>query len=214
MSNYSKIKEIIMALNANELLNERIFFVGGTVPYLVSGTVSGRAHSDIDVIADLRDMGMVRRYLKEAGLYDDALDTMTFAYNKEKKDYGINCVIDGISVNFAPFEAADNRLIQRNFLIKKKDGMDALAAVSMENLQLEECTAAFSVEQTVVWCYRLEMIKLMKEKSNKAKDKTDIKIIDDFGYDQAIYEQLKEKTENMKFKVIPKNKILRLLFRS
>ena len=92
--------------------------------------------------------------------------------------------------------------------------MDALVTVSMENLQLEECTAAFSVEQTVVRCYRLEMIKLMKEKSNKAKDKTDIKIIDDFGYDQAIYEQLKEKTENMKFKVILKNKILRLLFRS
>ncbi len=53
----------------------------------------------------------------------------------------------------------------------------------------------------------------MKEKSNKPKDKIDIKIIDDFGYDSDTYERLKEKTKNMKFKVIPKNRLLRILFR-
>ena len=35
MSNYSKIKEIILKLNSNELLKGKLYIVGGTVPYLI-----------------------------------------------------------------------------------------------------------------------------------------------------------------------------------
>ncbi len=31
---------------------------------MVAGKASDREHSDIDMVADSRDMGMVRRYLK------------------------------------------------------------------------------------------------------------------------------------------------------
>ena len=50
MSNYSKIKDIILKLNSEELLKEKLYIVGGTVPYLISNTMSNREHSDIDII--------------------------------------------------------------------------------------------------------------------------------------------------------------------
>lgn len=46
MSNYSKIKDIILKLNSEELLKEKLYIVGGTVPYLISNTMSNR---DTDV---------------------------------------------------------------------------------------------------------------------------------------------------------------------
>ena len=53
----------------------------------------------------------------------------------------------------------------------------------------------------------------MKEKSNKPKDEIDIKVIDKYGYNKKIYNDLKNKTDNMKFKIFPKSRVLRLLFR-
>lgn len=52
----------------------------------------------------------------------------------------------------------------------------------------------------------------MKEKSNKKKDAVDIKVIEDFGYDKAMYSLLKEELKDMKFKTEPKNRLLKLLF--
>ena len=52
MSNYSKIKEIILKLNLNKLLKGKLYIVGGTVPYLISNTISNREHSDIDIIVE------------------------------------------------------------------------------------------------------------------------------------------------------------------
>lgn len=53
----------------------------------------------------------------------------------------------------------------------------------------------------------------MKEKSNKKKDAVDIKVVEDFGYDKAAYSLLKEELKDMKFKIEPKNRLLKLLFR-
>lgn len=52
VSNYSKIKEIILKLNSNELLKGKLYIVGGTVPYIISNTISNREHSDIDIIVE------------------------------------------------------------------------------------------------------------------------------------------------------------------
>ena len=52
----------------------------------------------------------------------------------------------------------------------------------------------------------------MKEKSKKEKDWVDIKVIDDFGYDENIYFTLKEQLKDMKFTIEPKNWLLRLFF--
>lgn len=213
MGNYSIIKEIILKLNANKLLKEKLYIVGGTVPYLITNTMSNRYHSDIDIIVEEKDMDIVRLYLQNNNLYSKKLDSKTFGYNKEKIDYGIDCVIDGINVNFAPFKVIDNDILQRNFLTKQSSGINALVNIIIENIKLEECVSSFVIDQVHLKTYNLEMIKLMKEKSRKAKDKIDIEVIDNYGYNKETYNNLKNNTSNMKFNIIPKSKILRLFIK-
>ena len=213
MGNYSKIKDIILKLNLEKILKGKLYIVGGTVPYLVSNTISDREHSDIDIIVATNNMSDVREYLKKNNLYVKDLDSMMFDYNKAKIDYGIDCVIDGITINFAPFEIFDNTMVQKNFLRKQSNGINALVTVTLENVKIEDCTTTIIVDQTKIKTYNLEMVRIMKEKSNKPKDVVDIKVIDEYGYDKKKYDDLKIKTNNMKFKIFPKNKILRLFIK-
>ena len=213
MSNYSKIKDIILQLNLEKILKGKLYIVGGTVPYLVSNTISDREHSDIDIIVATNNMSDVREYLKKNNLYVKDLDSMMFDYNKNKIDYGIDCVIDGITINFAPFEIFDNTMVQKNFLRKQSNGINALVTVTLENVKIEDCTTTIIVDQTKLKTYNLEMVRIMKEKSNKPKDVVDIKVIDEYGYNEKKYDDLKIKTNNMKFKIFPKSKILRLFIK-
>ena len=213
MSNYSKIKDIILKLNLEKILKGKLYIVGGTVPYLVSNTISDREHSDIDIIVATNNMSDVREYLKKNNLYVKDLDSMMFDYNKNKIDYGIDCVIDGITINFAPFEIFDNTMVQKNFLRKQSNGINALVTVTLENVKIEDCTTTIIVDQTKIKTYNLEMVRIMKEKSNKPKDVVDIKVIDEYGYNEKKYNDLKIKTNNMKFKIFPKSKILRLFIK-
>ena len=213
MSNYSKIKDIILKLNSEKILKGKLYIVGGTVPYLVSNTISDREHSDIDIIVTTNNMSDVREYLKKNNLYVKDLDSMMFDYNKNKIDYGIDCVIDGITINFAPFEIFDNTMVQKNFLRKQSNGINALVTVTLENVKIEDCTTTIIVDQTKIKTYNLEMVRIMKEKSNKPKDVVDIKVIDEYGYNEKKYDDLKIKTNNMKFKIFPKSKILRLFIK-
>ena len=213
MSNYSKIKDIILKLNLEKILKGKLYIVGGTVPYLVSNTISDREHSDIDIIVATNNMSDVREYLKKNNLYVKDLDSMMFDYNKNKIDYGIDCVIDGITINFAPFEIFDNTMVQKNFLRKQSNGINALVTVTLENVKIEDCTTTIIVDHTKIKTYNLEMVRIMKEKSNKPKDVVDIKVIDEYGYNEKKYDDLKIKTNNMKFKIFPKSKILRLFIK-
>ena len=213
MSNYSKIKDIILKLNLEKILKGKLYIVGGTVPYLVSNTISDREHSDIDIIVATNNMSDVREYLKKNNLYVKDLDSMMFDYNKNKIDYGIDCVIDGITINFAPFEIFDNTMVQKNFLRKQSNGINALVTVTLENVKIEDCTTTIIVDQTKIKTYKLDMVRIMKEKSNKPKDVVDIKVIDEYGYNEKKYDDLKIKTNNMKFKIFPKSKILRLFIK-
>ena len=213
MSNYSKIKEIILKLNSNKLLKGKLYIVGGTVPYLISNTISNREHSDIDIIVEEKNMNTIRQYLQSNNLYDKKFDSLTFEYNKDKVDYGIDCIIDGITINFAPFETIEDIMVQRNFLSKQSSGINALVTVTIGDVKIEECSTTVIIDQVEIKTYNLEMIKIMKEKSNKPKDEIDIKVIDKYGYNKKKYDDLKIKTNNMKFKIFPKSKLLRLFIK-
>ena len=210
-SNYQKIKSIILRLNQVDSIKNKIIIVGGTVPYLVSKKESNREHSDIDVIARWEDMPFIREYLNREKL--SVLDSFNLPYNKLHMDYGVYAVIEGIAVNFAPYELTENGMIQRNFLTRQSSGIDALATVTMKIMDVNMVFAETCVDGTSIHNYSLEMVKIMKEKSKKKKDAADIRVIDDFGYDEDIYSALKEQLKDMKFKIEPGNKFLKLFFR-
>ncbi len=69
------------------------------------------------------------------------------------------------------------------------------------------------MEGIEIRCYRLEVVKIMKEKSKKKKDREDLAVIDDFGYEQEVYIDLKRRLETMKYQMIPKNRLLQFFFR-
>lgn len=213
MSNYHKIKEIVLKLNSNKFLNGKICIVGGIVPYLLTGKESIRNHSDIDIIVDNKNMNFIRKYLKENNLYNPKFDTLNFNWNRKKIDYGLDCMIDGIIVNFAPFKMINKEMVQRNFVTKQKSGINAFVNAVVKNVKIEECTTTTMINQVVIKTYNLEMVKIMKEKSNKTKDKIDIEVIVKYGYDEKKYKNLKEKTNNMKFEILPKSKVLKFLMR-
>lgn len=209
--NYQKVKSIILRLCSEENLNGKIIVVGGTVPYLISKKESDREHSDIDMIAEKDDMIFIRKYLEREQL--KTIDSLKFSYNKSHIDYGVDAIIDGITVNFAPYELTENEIIQRNFLTKQSCGIDALATVTMKGINTNNIFTKVDVGGVQISTYNLEMIKVMKEKSKKKKDKVDIKVIEDFGYDKVLYNHLKEGLKDMKFKIEPQNKLLKLFVR-
>lgn len=208
--NYQNVKNIILKLYSDEDLKDKIIVVGGTVPYLISKKESTRKHSDIDIIVNQEDMPLVRNYLNRERL--STLDSLNFSYNKLHIDYGVNAIIDEITVNFAPYQSVGDKMIQKNFLTKQSNGMNALVTVTMKGINSNAIFAKASIEGIQILTYSLEMIKVMKEKSNKKKDAVDIKVIEDFGYDKTVYSILKEQLKNMEFKIEPKNKLLKLLF--
>lgn len=210
-SNYKKVKSIILRLNQVDSIKNKIIIVGGTVPYLVSKKESNREHSDIDIIVEQENMSFIREYLEREEL--SVSDSLNLSYNKMHIDYGVDAVIDGIIVNFAPYEIIENTIIQRNFLTKQSNGMDAFATVIMKNIDMNSVFIETLINGTMVCTYSLEMVKIMKERSKKKKDAVDIKVIDDFGYDEEVYLSLKERLKDMKFTVEPRNKLLRLLLR-
>ena len=57
-----------------------------------------------------------------------------------------------------------------------------------------------------------KIFELEQKKSKKKKDAVDIKVIDDFGYDEKNYAALKEQLKDMKFKMEFKNRLLRCIF--
>ena len=70
-------------------------------------------------------MIFIRKYLEGEQL--QTIDLLKFSYNKTHIDYGVDAVIDGITVNFAPYETTENEIIQRNFLTKRACGIDAFS---------------------------------------------------------------------------------------
>lgn len=209
--NYKKVKSIILKLCLDENIKDKIIVVGGTVPYLISKKESNREHSDIDIIVKQEDMLLIRKYLEREKL--STLDSLKFPYNKFHIDYGVDATIDGVTVNFAPYESTEKTIIQRNFLTKQSSGIDALVTVTMKGINPDNVFTKVSMEGIQLLTYSLEMIKIMKEKSNKKKDAVDIKVIENYGYDKVMYSILKEELKDMEFKIEPKNKLLKLLFR-
>lgn len=154
--NYQKVKRIVLNLYQDELLKDKIIVVGGTVPYLISKKESDREHSDIDIIVRQEHMPFVREYLRRKDL--SVIDSLNLSYNKQRSDYGIDAVIEGVTVNFAPYELAGNRMIQRNFLTKQSSGIDALAAVAMKNIDVDKVFAETVISGITIHTYSLEMV--------------------------------------------------------
>lgn len=191
------IKSVVQQLMSMDALKGKIYVAGGIVPYLYTGRDSGRMHSDIDIVAASADMPVIRYYLKSAGLYKSDYDSLEFAYNTERIDYGIEAFIQNIPVSFAPFDVQGNDIIQRNFSKLELAGFDALMTVTMRGIAVDDYITFHDIEGLRVGTYTLEMVQCTKETTDREKDIRDIREIEKYGTDQERYLRIKPVVQAM-----------------
>ena len=134
MGNFSHLRQIALTLLAQPALSGILYLAGGALPWILSGEDSQRDHGDLDFVVEGRDLPAVRRYLRAAGHYRPELDSLSLPCNHRQADYGLEAVIDGLPVNFAPFTVENEGISQRNFTLAALAGFDALLLSRMEPL--------------------------------------------------------------------------------
>ncbi len=193
------IKSVVYMLLCEDELKWKIFVAGGIVPWILSDNQSGRTHSDIDIVVKAENMKSIRRYLEKHNYYHKEMDSMTFHFNKSKMDYGVEAIIDGIPVNFAPFEVSGSNIIQRNFFTKALMGTDALVTAIIENISINDYVSNYVREnQIVIGAYTLEVVKATKEKTNREKDMIDLLEIEKLVIENDRYARVQPSIQNMR----------------
>ena len=114
-------------------------------------------------------------------------------------DYGVEAIIDGIPVNFAPFEVSGSNIIQRNFFTKALMGTDALVTAIIENISINDYVSNYVREnQIVIGAYTLEVVKATKEKTNREKDMIDLLEIEKLVIENDRYARVQPSIQNMR----------------
>jgi len=197
-----QIKEAVYILMKPALKN-KIFVAGGIVPWILSDRNSNRKHSDIDVVVENCNMELIREYLKNEGYYQKEMDSRFLAINNNQVDYGIEVLINGVPVNFAPFEVDGDSIIQKNFSIKALVGYDALMKATMKNIAVEDYITTYLLKSGIeLGSYTLEAVKAAKESSDRTKDKIDLCEIEKIGINQERYNRIKSSIQNMQIECI------------
>jgi len=197
-----QIKEVVSIL-VEPILQSKLFVAGGIVPWILSDRNSNRKHSDIDIVVESCNMELIRQYLKDKSYYQKEMDSRFLALNNNQVDYGIEVLINGVPVNFAPFEPNADGIIQKNFSLKALVGYDALMKATMKNIAVEDYITTYLLKSGIeLGSYTLEAVKAAKENSNRTKDKIDLCEIEKIGINQDRYNRIKSSIHNMQIECI------------
>lgn len=203
MFSCEEVKEVVRLLMADQRVKDKIYVAGGIVPWLLSGNDSGRKHGDIDIVVEKDDMGTVREFLKNQGYYKVKFDSMSFPFNVDQTDHGVEVLIKGIPVNFAPFEVRKNDIIQKNFSIAELGGFNALLTATLKDISIEDYITDYKIDDGLeIYSYTLEVVRATKEKSDREKDLVDLREIDRIGIDYERYNRVKTSVQDMKIDFI------------
>lgn len=189
--NYEEIIEKISDILEIGKLDKKINLTGGIVPWIVLNENSGRPHSDIDFFVNSKEMPYVRKILKKRNLYDSNSDTFLEDSNI---DYGLDTTIADIPVSFFPYEVLEygRGVIQRSFYIDTKTGERGYREMQFRGIKEQDYISHTSLPNgKKIGIISLEVLKLLKEKSNRPKDTSDIAAIDKAGIDARRYFMLK-----------------------
>lgn len=172
-TNFKQIKLVLSKIQKIlESTNTKTYIAGGIVPYLLLNEDSNRHHSDIDFICPLQDMTKLRNIFKQASLYKNDWDSLSYA--KDNKDYGFEIIIDGIPVGIYPFTYKDKKLMQYSYDPNRK--MCKIKLIKLENIS-DYITSYKSKDGQTYNTMSLEFIKMTKDHANRPKDIIDSKKI-------------------------------------
>lgn len=154
----------------------KIYISGGSVPYLLLNQDSNRLHDDIDTVCRLEDMKKLREIFKQAGLYQEEWDSMTYA--TDGKDYGFEMNIDGVPFGIYPFSYEKEILTQYSY-----DPYNKQCKIKVIPLkELSDYIMTYeSVDKKIYDTMSLEFIKMTKDFAKRQKDIVDSLKINETG---------------------------------
>ena len=188
------------------VLSVPFMIIMGILPWLLTGEDSGRLHGDVDLSARAEEMGRIREVLTGMGLYQKAGDSRFLFCNRTRADHGLELWVGEVPVNIAPFTPAAGGLRQRNFLLSREAGFDALMTATVEGMALED----FVTESTLpdgrrVLTQTAESVRAEKECSGREKDRADLRQLDKLGFDTARYERVRYPIQTMWIETVTRN---------
>lgn len=188
MPNITQIKNVMKKIINYEDIGKHICFLGGSVPYIISGKESNRDHSDIDILVEEEYIPIIRDLLKLHNKYKEELDSLSYNMGD---DYGLKVFIDGIYVEFEPMKIENNQLIRKSFSPRRKQfGTETIPFDNIEDLIIP-----IEIEGISTYVETPEYIKVDKEKYKREKDLMDISFIDSLGINEAKYDRVKRNVD-------------------
>lgn len=181
---YDKVQKLLFEAGVN------VYISGGTVPYLLLNQDSNRLHDDIDTVCRMEDVNKLREVFQIAGLYNPEWDSLTFA--RDGKDYGFEMKIDGVPFGIYPFTYDNGKLTQYSY--DPYNRHCKIKEMPLEKLD-DYVTSYVSVDGKLYNTMSLEVIKLTKEKVNRAKDIADSKKISEIGVREDVLNRLQMPVE-------------------
>ena len=175
LGNFLHLRQTALRLLNQPELSGSLYLAGGVLPWILSGEDSQRDHGDLDLVVEAGDLPAVRRYLCAAGYYRPELDSRSLPCNRKQEDYGLEAVINGIPVNFAPFTVENGGISQRNFALVSLTGFDALLLSRMEHLSKSDYVTTYPLpDGGFLPALTLEVVRATKECSDREKDHWDL----------------------------------------
>lgn len=175
-----KYVEIIETLNyiysLDQSFKDNLTVAGGIAPYISIGVKSNRLHSDIDFICNINHIDKVRNVLINNDFYRKEMDSKFYF----DKDYGFECIINNIKVGFYPYDN-ENAIHQYSYNSNNKD-----CKIRRLNIDINEYINN-SVPYKVM---SLEVILKSKIKDFREKDKDEINLICEYGFDNKFYKKI------------------------
>lgn len=178
---YATAANVIAQLHGINALQSRFYIAGGMVPWLISDRDSCRMHGDIDLVVAQEDMMCFRQEMRRCGYYNPTTDAQAI-WPHIQADYGFDVIIDGVTVNIAPFEIVSDGIIQRN--ASYVDLGSQHTAVTLHILTLtraEYVTHTRWLNNALLGHYPLELVYATKLITNRAKDTHDCLELDRLG---------------------------------
>lgn len=194
--------------NANEL-KEKFIVGGGSVPYLLAHKSSTRLHGDIDIIANKKDMRLIRNYLKKNNLYDKQLDSLFFESNKNKTDYGIITNLNNLAVEFYPYEeiidpkSKKQAIMIKTFGFEGPNGKPNYKQTCLADLSIKELTTKVTLNnQQTILTLCPEVLWVMKYSIGKnrlrEKDTQDIQMLNNLPMNKDLLIKIHNAFHNKK----------------
>lgn len=174
---FFEIKKIINELFSNKLIKDKLTIAGGIAVYLNYGEISRRTHGDLDCICNIKDIQLLKEFFINKNCYNHKYDSFIY----ECKDYGFIICYKGLEIGVYPFKEEKNNIVQYSYDFYnkkiKKRYINIQSNKYINNRKFYNLMAVEVILKSKIDAYRV-------------KDKEDIKIICNKGFDNSLYKEI------------------------